>query len=75
MKHIIKVETLQNLPETRPLIAMDNNGDLKVLVYNPSSNATLLYGSKRGSTHPYIDLVEYYEFVEEIEMDGKTYYR
>ena len=44
---------------------MDNNGDLKVLVYNPSSNATLLYGSKRGSTHPYIDLVEYYEFVEE----------
>lgn len=23
MKHIIKVETLQNLPETRPLIAMD----------------------------------------------------
>lgn len=28
MKHIIKVETLQNLPETRPLIAMDANGVL-----------------------------------------------
>ena len=28
MKHIIKVESLQNLPETRPLIAMDNNKKL-----------------------------------------------
>ena len=26
MKHIIKVEVLENLPETRPLIAMDVNG-------------------------------------------------
>ena len=29
MKHIIKVETLQGLPETRPLIAMDVNKNLK----------------------------------------------
>ena len=28
MKHIIKVETLQNLPETRPLLALDSNGVL-----------------------------------------------
>jgi hypothetical protein len=25
MKHIIKVEVLENLPETRPLVAMDRN--------------------------------------------------
>ena len=31
MKHIIKVETLQNLPETRPLVAMDINKNLKWL--------------------------------------------
>ena len=29
MKHIIKVEVLQNLPETRPLIAMDATGKLQ----------------------------------------------
>ena len=28
MKHIIKVENLENLPKTRPLIAMDNNKKL-----------------------------------------------
>lgn len=28
MKHIIKVETLENLPGTRPIIAMDNEGNL-----------------------------------------------
>jgi len=28
MKHIIKVASLSNLPETRPLVAMDNNGNL-----------------------------------------------
>lgn len=28
MKHIIKVESLENLPSTRPLIAMDNEGNL-----------------------------------------------
>ena len=75
MKYIIKVENLQILPKTRPLIAMDNNGNLKWLAYNPSSNATLLYGSKHNSMYPYIDLQEYYEFVEEIEMDGVTYYK
>ena len=75
MKHIVKVETLQNIPETRPLIAMDNNGNLKWLAYNPSQNATLLYGSKKSSLYPYIDLQEYYEFVEEIEIDGVTYYK
>lgn len=75
MKHIVKVETLQNLPETRPLIAMDANGNLKWLAYNPSSNSTLLYGSKRSSIYPFIDLQEYYEFVEEIEIDGVTYYK
>ena len=31
MKHILKVASLENLPNTRPLIAMDNNGDLKLL--------------------------------------------
>ena len=30
MKHIIKVESLENLPSTRPLIAMDNEGNLFV---------------------------------------------
>lgn len=29
MKHIIKVQNLENLPETRPLVAMDGNGNLK----------------------------------------------
>jgi hypothetical protein len=28
MKHIIKVEVLENLPATRPLIAMDVEGNL-----------------------------------------------
>ena len=28
MNHIIKVASLENLPETRPLIAMDNNSNL-----------------------------------------------
>lgn len=28
MKHIIKVEVLENLPKTRPLIAMDTKGNL-----------------------------------------------
>lgn len=29
MKHILKVASLENLPYTRPLIAMNNDGDLK----------------------------------------------
>ena len=29
MKHIIKVEVLENLPTTRPLIAMDLNKQVK----------------------------------------------
>ena len=31
MKHILKVASLGNLPDTRPLIAMNDNGDLKWL--------------------------------------------
>ena len=31
MKHILKVASLGNLPDTRPLIAMNDNGDLKLL--------------------------------------------
>ena len=31
MKHIIKVEVLENLPETRPLVAMDDNKNIKWL--------------------------------------------
>ena len=31
MKHILKVASLENLPDTRPLIAMNDNGDLKLL--------------------------------------------
>ena len=28
MKHLLKVSSLQNLPETRPLVAVDNEGNL-----------------------------------------------
>ena len=31
MKHILKVASLENLPDTRPLIAMNDDGDLKWL--------------------------------------------
>ena len=31
MKHIIKVEVLENLPTIRPLIAMDDNKNIKWL--------------------------------------------
>ena len=31
MKHILKVVSLGNLPDTRPLIAMNDDGDLKWL--------------------------------------------
>jgi len=41
----------------------------------PSAYATLLYGSKRSSAHPYIDLTEYYVFDTTVEIDNVTYYR
>lgn len=28
MKHVIKVASLENLPSTKPLVAMDNEGNL-----------------------------------------------
>ena len=76
MKYILKTIDFNNLPETRPLVAMDKDGNLIWLnVTPPSPEATLLYGSKDSTMYPYIDLEEYYEYAGTIEIEGVTKYQ
>lgn len=76
MKYILKTIDFNNLPETRPLVAMDKDGNLIWLnVTPPSPEATLLYGSKDSTLYPIIDLEEYYEYVGTIEIEGVTKYQ
>jgi len=49
MKYIIKTESLENLPDTRPLIAMDSDGALKWLIDNGSATKMIDLGLESGT--------------------------
>jgi len=74
MKYVIKVENFENLPSTRPLVAMDANGNVG---WRPSP-ATLLYGTKRPDGYKWqIDADEYYVYdgTWEDPESGILYYK
>lgn len=76
MKNIIKIENLQNLPNTRPIMAMDNNGNLMWKPYMPP--ATLIYGTKHPDGYKWqIDANEYYVYdgTWEDPETGETYFK
>ena len=83
MKHILKVASLQNLPSTRPLIAMDENGNLfgagEVLVPEgfidfglPSG--TLWYSKNLGATNGQTVASWYGDYYAWGETETKNYY-
>lgn len=73
MKHIVKVETLQNLPETRPLIAMDNNGNLfqRGKLLPPK----FLYGSADPEEIMLLDPLDFYTYDGTMEYGGENYFK
>lgn len=73
MKHIVKVETLQNIPETRPLIAMDNNGNLfwRGKLLPPK----FLYGSADPEEIMLLDPLDFYTYDGTMEYSGENYFK
>lgn len=73
MKHILKVASLQNLPDTRPLIAMDNNGD--VVWYGTSDfidlGLSVKWRNRNLGAKTIYDYGNYYAWGE---LETKTYY-
>ena len=65
MKYIIKVETLENLPKTRPLIAMDVNGKF---VCKPKLN-----GNKIWYTTTDGEIYDIKSIIEMLINEGATY--
>jgi len=66
MEHIIKVEVLENLPKTRPLIAMDANWEFILLKPVPRANE-IWYTSSDGN------IVTPYQTSSLPEIDTNTY--
>ena len=73
MKHIIKVENLQNLPETRPLIAMD--GDRNLFLRGILLPPKFLYGSDDPEEEMIYDPYDFYTYDGTMEYEGENYYK
>ena len=65
MKHIIKVEVLENLPEIRPLIAMDANRNFAC---KPKLNGTKIWYTTRDD-----EIYDLKTIIEGIVSMGGTY--
>ena len=83
MKHILKVASLQNLPNTRPLIAMDENGNLfgagealvpEGFVDFGLPSGTLWYSKNLGATNGDTSTSWYGDYYAWGETEEKDYY-
>lgn len=76
MKYIVKVASLQNLPDTRPLIAMDQNGDMIWYAAVQASDfidlgLSVKWRNRNIGANSITDYGNYYAWGE---LETKTYY-